>query len=125
MLVARSAVRRVPSRLMQAPITKNAIQPLVRSHGADTKKRIQAYEGNVYDFAKAQDKHKFWRYDAGVDGALLDLDKADNELERGKEDYKKMHHLANMFDYAPLMSESKKLLDEVRGVAAGWRAGRG
>jgi len=99
---------------MQAPITKNGIQPLVRSHGADTKKRVQAYEGAVYEFSQAQNKHKFWRYDVGVSGALTSLDKADNELERSQEDFKKMLHLATMFDYAPLMTESKKMLDEVR-----------
>ena len=97
----------------QAPITKNAIQPLVRSHGADTKKRIQEYEGNVYEFQKAQNKHKFWKYDIGVEGALSSLDKADNELARSKEDFRKMHHLANMFDYAPLMNEAKKMLNEI------------
>ena len=53
----------------QVPITKTAIAPLVKVHGAKTKVEIAEYEKHVSEYLQEFKDLGFWFYEAGPEGA--------------------------------------------------------
>ena len=108
----------------QAPVTRAAIHPLVKSHGSQTKNGIEAYEQEVKAFVKAEKKREFWEFETGYAAAQKSLAESREAVKVEEERADRQRYLAKMFEFPDAMKKSNEMLqlleDETAQVERLW-----
>ena len=103
----------------QVPITKTAIAPLVKVHGAKTKVEIAEYEKHVSEYLQEFKDLGFWFYEAGPEGARRLIDNAEEKHAIKQKECDQYQHLADMFECAELVEGSQNMMENMR-EQLGW-----
>ena len=99
----------------QVPITRGAIQHLIKVHGASTRGELGAYEARVLRYAEGTHKLPHWQWETGVGPARASLATAATRHEAEWADAHERKHVADMFDIPKTVKAS---LEAMEGVDA-------
>jgi dynein heavy chain, axonemal len=97
----------------QVPITKTAIAPLVKVHGAKTKVEIAQYETIVAAYVDDFKALGFWFYEIGPNGARRLIDDGEEQHKVKQTECDQYQHLADMFECSEQMEGSQKMMKNV------------
>ncbi|ETW07727.1 hypothetical protein H310_02174 [Aphanomyces invadans] len=99
--------------VVKVPVVAARIAPRLSAQSSRTKADIQGYHEKLVAYA-TKVKHKgFWEFETGMKNALHMLDEAAQEFSKEEAAFKRMRHVAEIFECLPLMDPSEKVVQHV------------
>ena len=97
----------------QIPITKGAIQPLVKSHGAAVRNEMLQYEEKIQNYAQGLKTKEFMYWDTGKDKSREVLQEAKKKQQSTWQDLKEKYHTACVFDFPEVLRKSMETMSRI------------
>ncbi|KAA0166994.1 hypothetical protein FNF28_02917 [Cafeteria roenbergensis] len=98
----------------QTPMTRIAIAPLVKHHGAETRAAIEDYETKLGEYFKQVDRESaYWDFATGPAAAATSIAERREAQAAERKRLDRMVHLARTFDFPQIMEPSVELMKTI------------
>eukprot|EP01138_Halocafeteria_seosinensis_P009362 gb/GECG01009567.1/.p1 GENE.gb/GECG01009567.1/~~gb/GECG01009567.1/.p1 ORF type:complete len:4452 (+),score=647.06 gb/GECG01009567.1/:1-13356(+) len=97
----------------QIPITKGAIQPLVKSHGTVVRNEMLQYEERIQNYADSLKTKEFMYWDTGMEKSREALQETKKKQETMWSELKEKYHTASVFDFPEVL---RKSMESMRNI---------
>jgi hypothetical protein len=97
----------------QIPITKGAIQPLVKSHGTVVRNEMLQYEEKINNYAESLKTKEFMYWETGMQKSRETVKEAKKKQETMWNELKEKYHTASVFDFPEVLRKSMESMTNI------------